>query len=156
MKKLILLLSMMFTLFACEGEMGPMGPQGPEGKPGEPGYGNKWYTTSFTIKSDQWELVGEPGELKSYYMVVLDLHQLTEEIFEEGTVVGYISMGENVKNGLPYVMHTAEGGTDGNHYWTQTYDFDFAPGSVAFYATFSDFETQKRPGDETFHIVLMW
>lgn len=153
MKKLVLSLCMVFALFACEGEMGP---QGPEGKPGEPGAGSQWYTQSFSINSDQWELVGEPGELNSYYTVVFDFPQLTDFIFKKGTIVGYLSMGKDVKNGLPYVMHTAEDTTSGNHYWTQTYDFDFAPGSVAFYATFSDFETQKRPGDETFHIVLMW
>lgn len=155
MKKLILLLCMAFTMFACEGEMGPMGPMGPQGKDGEPGTGTQWYTKSFTINSNQWELIGEPGELKSYYMAVFDLPQLSEFIFKEGTVIGYMSMGENIKNGLPYVMHTAEETEEGSHYWTQTYDFDFAPGSVAFYATFSDFETQKRPGNETFHIVLM-
>lgn len=155
----MLVLSVMFVMSACEGETGPMGPMGPQGvpgKPGESGYGAQWYTKSFTINSDEWELIGEPGELKSYYMAVFDLPELSKSIFQEGTVVGYISMGQDVKNGLPYVMHTAEETADGKRYWTQTYDFDFAPGSVAFYATFSDFETQKTPGDETFHIVLMW
>ena len=39
---------------------------------------------------------------------------------------------------------------------TQTYNFDYTPGVVRFYVTYSDFKTEATPGTEKFSIVLMW
>jgi len=158
MKTILYLLLAVLFLGACEGPTGPMGPEGPmgpNGSPGQNGYGTYWYTTSITIKQTEWELVGKPGELNSYFFVEKPVKELSETIFREGAVIGYIESDKGIKNGLPYVLHL---GQEDNppKLWTQTYDFDFYPGAVGFYVTYSDFETELTPGDETFHIVLIW
>lgn len=162
MKKITLLLLTAIALIACEGPEGPMGPMGPEGPQGatgpegEPGYGTNWYTTSFTINKSEWLISGDPGDLNTYFFADKDIPQLSNYIFREGTVIGYIQTANNVKNGLPYVLHMGEELEGKEFLWTQTYDLDFSPGMIRFYITYSDFNTQISPGSETFHIILMW
>ena len=158
MKKLVLLFTAVL-LISCEGPMGPEGPTGrtgAQGPAGEDGYGNSWFIKPITIQSSEWELIGDQGELKSYYFVDIPLPQLTETIYKEGTVVAYIETETGIKNGLPYVLHTGEKDGDKDKLWTQTYSFDFYPGGIGFYVSYSDFSTEYRPATETFHIVLMW
>lgn len=149
MKKLLLLIviAISISFISCEG---PMGPQG------EPGDGTNWKVVSFTINKNEWKLVGSPGALNSYYFVDKPLKELTQYIYKEGAVVGYIETVKGVKNSLPYVLHLGEASGSKEFLWTQTYDFDFYPGGVGFYVTYSDFNTQDRPDTETFHVVLMW
>lgn len=166
MKKLFLLLISAITLSlfsSCEGPEGPMGPtgqsglNGKDGIDGKDGYDTNWYVTSFTIKPDEWELVGKPGELNSHFFVDKPLKELSDFIYKEGAVIGYIETAKGVKNGLPYVLHLGGKDDKGEFLWTETADFDFYPGGVGFYLTYSDFNTQLRPyKDKTFYIVLMW
>lgn len=37
--------------------------------------------------------------------------------------------------------------------WTETYTYDYMPGSVAFYVQYSDF-IEQQPGDMVFRLVL--
>ncbi len=149
-------------LLSCEGPMGPMGAEGPAGRDGQDGENGKdgagvaWYTTSFTINKDEWKLKGNPGDLNSYFCAYRPLSQLTESVFKYGTVIAYIEVEKGVKNGMPYVLHLGEEANSKEFLWTQTYDFDFVVGEVGFYVTYSDFNTQIRPGTETFHVILMW
>lgn len=162
MKKITLLLLAAITLIACEGPEGPMGPMGPQGthgqngKDGQDGYGANWYTTSFTVKKTDWLLSGEPGDLNSFFFADREIPQLDDFIFNEGTVLGYIQTGKDVKNGLPFVLHMGDEQNGKEFLWTQTYDFDFSPGLIRFYITYSDFSTNIPPEGETFHIILMW
>ena len=172
MKKLILLLSVIFALSACEGDQGPMGPMGPkgntgsdgkdgtngkDGKDGEGGIG--WYIKTFTVKKDEWTRVGRPGELNSFYYADLKIPELDSFVYADGTVIGYLLIadddGVEAKNGMPYVLHKGED-KKGESLWTQTYNFDYTPGVVRFYVTYSDFKTEATPGTEKFSIVLMW
>lgn len=176
MKKIVLFLALAISFVACEGPMGPMGPSGmdgydgrdgtdgrdghdgKDGKDGEDGSGANWLTKTFTIQPHEWELVGEPGELNSYFVVDKKLPELTKEIYEEKAVIAYTLTNNGVKNGMPYVLH--KGGTDdkGKEFiWTQTYDFDYSEGWVGFYLTYSDFNTQIEPDiPVTFYILLVW
>lgn len=149
MKKIIVLLSAVLIFASCEG---PMGPTGPEGEPGVA----TWHIEKVTVKQSDWKLSGNPGDLKSYYYADVRISQLTQYVFDYGTVLGYVYLEPDVKNGLPYVYHTGEEVAGENKLWTQTYDFDFEPGWVRLYVTFSDFETYYIPEEETFGIVLMW
>lgn len=162
MKRIILLLVSVIALVSCEGPMGPEGPRGldgqmgPKGEPGEPGYGANWYTTSFKIDQSDWLLVGRPGDLNTYFYADVDIPQLTDFIYKEGTVIGYLETSPGVKNGIPYVLHLGEEQAGREFLWTQTYDLDFSPGMIRFYVTYSDFSTNINPASETFHIILMW
>lgn len=174
MKKGLFLLTTILFLIACEGPMGPQGPigpqgpqgkqgaqgeqgaQGPQGPQGEDGYGSNWYVTSITVNENEWKLKGTAGDLNSYFYVYKPLSQLTQYVYDNGSVIAYIDMGEGVKNGMPYVLHLGEAVDAKEFLWTQTYDFDFYEGGIGFYVTYSDFNTQFRPGTEKFHVVLMW
>lgn len=135
---------------ACEGPRGPMGP------PGHDGDGNGWYSTSFTVTENQWELVGAPDELNSYYVAYKAIPQLDNYVFNMGTVIVYIDV-EGAKNSMPYVWHRGMNDGSGDYLWTETYDFDFMPGEMGFYCTFSDFYTgRNRPGLATFYVTLLW
>ncbi len=162
MKKALFFTFVLFFLMSCEGPMGPTGPMGPSGPAGRNGLdgldgeGTNWYTTSFTINENEWTLKGNPGDLNSYFCVYKPLDKLTEYIYQRGTVIAYIEVEKGVKNGMPYVLHLGEKLDNKEFLWTQTYDYDFVTGEVGFYITYSDFNTQIRPGTETFHVVLMW
>lgn len=171
MKKLILLLSCILALSACEGDQGPMGPMGPKGETGKDGKNGKdgkdgeggvgWYIKTFTVEKNMWTRVGKAGELNSFYYADLEIPELNDFVFTDGTVIGYIitkdDEGGDVKNGLPFVLHKGIKYDDNKEeLWTQTYNFDFNPGLVRFYITYSDFKTSVTPEKETFSIVLMW
>jgi len=165
MRKIVFILLSAIALIACEGPEGPMGPRGADGQNGQngkdgqdgkDGYGTEWYTTSFTINKSDWILSGQAGGLNTYFYADKKIPELSEFVFDEGTVLGYIQTDVNVKNGMPFVLHLGDEQNGQEFLWTQTYDFDFSPGMVRFYITYSDFNTQIPPESETFHIVLMW
>ena len=82
MKKLLSILTLALALSSCIGPMGPQGPQGPKGEPGE---GINWKVYDFTIESHQWQLVGDPDQLNSYYMYLFegnDAKKMASELFE--------------------------------------------------------------------------
>ena len=167
MKKALLLLVLAVSFMACEGPMGPMGPAGPSGQngkdgqngqDGEDGYGANWFAKTFIIQPNEWERVGQPNELNSYFVVDKKLPELTQDIFREKAVIAYIQTANGVKNGMPYVLHKGGTNDEGKEIiWTQTYDFDYSEGWVGFYLTYSDFSTQIVPEEPvTFHVILMW
>ncbi len=84
------------------------------------------------------------------------MDRLTQYVYNYGSGIAYIQTDNGVKNGMPFVLHKGEASADREFLWTQTYDFDFTPGEIGFYVTYSDFSTAIRPGAETFHVVLFW
>ncbi len=162
MKKLLFSIAAACLFIACEGPVGPMGPQGQDGRDGRDGQngrdgqGTNWYTTSITIDADEWRLSGNTGELNSCFYANVELDQLTENVYRNGSVIAYIQTGDGVKNGMPFVQHRGAVEDGKEFLWTQTYDFDFIPGEIGFYVTYSDFKTEIRPGTETFHVILFW
>lgn len=156
MKKVLFVLLASITFLACEGPEGPVGPQGIPGVPGENGYGNQWFTKTIQVKASEWKLLGEAGELNSYFYVNKSIPELTDYIYSKGTVLAYIESEKGIKNGLPFVSHRGGEDSKGEFLWTQTYDYDFQSGKMSFYFTYSDFSTWFDPEDTTFHIVFMW
>ncbi|MDR2361835.1 MAG: hypothetical protein LBD91_03820 [Prevotellaceae bacterium] len=117
----------------------------------------QWTVKTITVRATEWILSGRPNELNSYYYVDKSISELTSFVFNEGVVIGYIRIDNDIKNPLPYVLHKGEADAYGEYLWTQTFDFDFSPGNVRFYVTFSNFMTgELHPETETFDIVLMW
>ena len=156
MKKLLFIPAVIMMFMACEGPEGPEGPMGPKGAKGNDGESAVWHTVSIPVNENDWILKGEPGDLNTYFYAYKHLPILTRNIYEDGSVIAYIQTDKGVKNGMPFVLHLGEAAGDKEFLWTQTYDFDFEVGGVCFYVTYSDFNTQIRPGPETFYIVLMW
>ncbi len=155
MKKFLFLLPIAMLLFAsCEGPIGPVGPMGEKGEPGE----DYWFIKVYTIKSDEWELVMGEDELGSYYMAEVEIPELDEDIYEDGTVFCYMFQnidGLEVQTPLPFTIPYGETNQNGEELlWTETYAFDFTEGSIGFYVNYSHFYTSNRPPDISYRVVL--
>lgn len=105
MKKLFLLLILSITLFSCEG---PMGPQGPQGVPGE---GMYWKYYTYTVKSSDWELVTSEDELNTYYMYIFQNADITDDLYLNGYVLGYLVQSPGTKDEVitPPALHRTPG-----------------------------------------------
>lgn len=147
MKRLLTLLVAAFLLWGCEGPMGPMGPDGPIGPPGE---GTSWDVSEWTV--NQWTLSGSVDGNNSFYYADLAIPKLDNFIAYKGNVFVYIYTIDNVQAPLPYVSHKGEGAA----LWTETYDYDFAPGSIRLYVQYSDFKTSIVPPTTKFRVVMNW
>lgn len=162
-KYLILLAAILMALTACEGPMGPPGPVGPQGPPG-PGGGSgdgvKWKILEYTVYEKDWELIGGRDNLNSHYMFEFKENLLTSEIFKNGKVTGYrvlkLDNGSTVQTPLPYVLPRGQKEGSNDKLWSEYYTFDFQPGSIAFYAYYTDFYTGNRPPTCVFRIVMTW
>ena len=162
-KYLILLAAILMALTACEGPMGPPGPVGPQGPPG-PGGGSgdgvKWKILEYTVYEKDWELIGGRDNLNSHYMFEFKENLLTSEIFKNGKVTGYrvlkLDNGSTVQTPLPYVLPRGQKEGRNDKLWSEYYTFDFQPGSIAFYAYYTDFYTGNRPPTCVFRIVMTW
>ena len=156
MKKIIGLLMLLVAFTACEGPMGSEGPMGPEGPAGSgDGVVEGWKNITFTVKSEDWQLInnmdGDP-----YYMYEFQWDELTDYVYEEGIVLGYLFTqvgGIETMTPLPYVLHRQD--AKGNQ-WTETYTYDVSPGYVAFYATYNDFKVQEKPATMDFRVSILW
>jgi hypothetical protein len=177
MKKLILLALSALAMAACEGPMGPPGPQGlpgengqngrdgqdgRNGQDGRDGQGTHWIREKFTVNPGDWRLEGGANQLNSYFQCDFRWLDMTQQVYETSSVVAYIetgtSDGNKIKNGMPYVWHRGATVDGTEELWTETYDFDFVPGWISFYLTYSDFYTgNNRPTEPiVFHVVVIW
>ena len=157
MKKVLSILTLALFIVACEG------PRGPQGPPGEPGEGINWKVMDFTIKSNQWELVGDKDELGSYYMYLFEGNNAPEELRYvvdnmgevSGCLVGSLD-GEEIFYPLPH--ENFFGSSDGEYesLWSETYKFDYPRSSIAFYVYYSDFYTATPPATCTFRMNFKW
>ncbi len=134
------------------GPEGPMGPQGPAGNGSSSGSGMEFLRYDFKVTPKEWELV-KTDEGENYFVSHWDFPELTAIMCEEGAVIGYMywDKGE-CQAPLPHVLHKKDGET----LYTKTLDFDFGPGYVNFYCTYSDFYSDEAPDTETFKIVVYY
>ncbi|MEE1183729.1 MAG: hypothetical protein UHZ06_04500 [Paludibacteraceae bacterium] len=159
MKKL-LFIAMTALLCACVGPEGPRGPQGPQGPQGEPGEGStNWDVVWFTVDKNAWELVDDNDGMPYYKYTItgdavakLDDFAAREGLFflyiypygveedKDGNFVGYQAL-------LPYTRYY-----NGYSYAT---DYEFAPGELTIYITYSDFQV-AQPETFTFRLVTLW
>lgn len=159
MKKLLFFL-FAICFISCEGPEGPRGyngRDGVDGVDGKDGSGVKWFKKSYTIKPADWVLDGATNALESFYYADIEIKDLNNQVYKEGTVIAYMETNTGVKVGMPYVRHYGIPDGDGKYFWTETLDFDYTDGSIRFYLTYSDFNTETKPSENiTFHIVMMW
>ena len=147
MKKVLLLLAVVWMLAACEG------PPGRDGLDGQ----IYWFVKDYTINSNQWQLVNGVDQLGSYFQASINIPELDRDIYEKGNVFCYMYQrisGVEVQTLLPFTVPYGEGQGNSEHLWTETYACDFSPGTVMFYVNYSDFYTSNRPPTTTFRVVL--
>ncbi|MDR1745686.1 MAG: hypothetical protein LBR49_00200 [Tannerella sp.] len=156
MKKYFLLAGLLvFMLASCEGPAGPMGPAG------EPGEGMNWKIVTYVVHESDWQLIGQPDALESYFMYEFNENSLSNFIYTDGNVFGYrildAGLNSEVLTPLPHVVPHGEVLSNGSEsLWTEIYSFDYMPGSIAFYVHYSDFMTGLRPPTCDFRIVMNW
>jgi hypothetical protein len=150
MKKNLLLTGLLLvTMASCEG---PMGPQGE---------GMNWEVRNYVVRKSDWQLVGGQGSLNSYYMYEVNESLLSDFIYTDGNVFAYLiqNPGQNseVQTPLPYVLPVGEWSGGQEFLWTEIFSFDFMPGSIAFYVSYSDFATDVAlPEECEFRVVMNW
>jgi hypothetical protein len=148
MKRRLFILLAGTILLSCEGPMGP---------PGESGVETQWQHLYYQVEEHAWELMGDgQGAPNSYYQYVVDEPALTNFIYREGVVTGYLVANpgtpDEVLRPLPDTWPVA----DRQNYWSESVTFDYMPGSVAFYVGYSDFATNIRPGKMIFKLTMIW
>ena len=160
MKKILFLIASaaVILLTSCEGPRGPQGFPGPQGPQGPQGEGTNWEVLTFDIYPSDWKDYG------SFLMAELDVPQLSEFIYGEGTVLGYIVYSDGVQTPLPserydsYEYIDPETGEYQVFYFQERYEFEFCPGCVSLFYNISDFyyDDEHWPTPMTVRLVLMW
>jgi len=143
MKRLLTLLVVSVLLLGCEGPMGYDGPAGPKGD------GTNWNVSDWTV--NQWTLEGSVNANGSYYYADFAIPKLIPFIADNGNIFVY-KYNNDVQVPLPFITHKAEAAA----LWTETYDFDFKPGSIRVYVQYSDFKTAIVPPSSKFRVVMNW
>ena len=160
------LLIVMIGFAACEGPMGlagidgidgrdgTNGRNGTDGTDGKDGASANWLITDFTVLSDHWIDVSDDlmGDL---FVYEFQLAELTEFVFEQGTVVCHLLQtvnSEAVQTPLPYTFY----GEDAGYYYSENYTYEIRPRFITFLAKISDFSTVQKPLSCKFRVVLMW
>jgi hypothetical protein len=157
MKKL-LFIAFTALLCACVGPEGPRGPQGPQGPQGEPGSGTNWDVVWYTVQSEDWQLELNGGKPYYKYTITGDAVAMLDEFAaREGLLFLYVYpygtkedqdgkiIGDQAL--LPYTRYY-----DGYSY---AMDYEFYPGELTIYMTYSDFD-MSRPDTHTFRLVTLW
>lgn len=165
MKKycVFLFMAAMMALAACEGPAGRDGYDGRDGRDGidgKDGEGMNWSILTYTVRAEDWELVGGADQLNSHYIYEFSEPKLTNYIYSEGVVSGYreltLDNGSKVLTPLPYIIPVGEEDGNSKNLWSEYYTFDYQAGSIAFYAYYTDFYTANKPPTCTFRIVMNW
>ena len=146
MKKILFLLSAAIILLAsCEG---------PAGKDAEV----YWFVKTYTINSNQWELINGEDQINSFFRAEIVIPELDRDIYKDGNVFCYMFQnvdGVEVQTPLPYSIPVGQSYPNGSEeLWTETYAFDFTVGSIMFYVNYSDFYTNNRPPTTRFRVVM--
>lgn len=123
-----------------------------------------WQIINIAVKKEDWAWNTDTEQ----YEVIFDVPELTEFIYEEGAVLGYVFFGQQgvdeVQMPLPYVFTYKEKDDNGNTFtYTETISFDYQLGtggkksSVAFYIQASDrFRVDDNLTNYNYRIVLIW
>jgi len=143
MKNLFFLLTSALWIFvSCEG---------PAGKDGIETY---WFVKEYTIRANDWQLIGGEDRLGSYFQAQVTIPELDRDLYEKGHVFCYMFQTANNKEVQTILPFTVPKANNDGELWTETYSYDFSPGQIRFYFNCSDFYTSNRPPATTFRVVL--
>lgn len=148
-------------LGSCRGDEGPMGPEGPagpagldgrDGQDGQDGEGLKTLEFTFTVEQNDWEAVKDSNE--PYFRCVFNFKELEASIIDHGMLTVYRMLDDDYYATLPITKPHKDTNNDGDIYYTQLIDYEFAPGSISFYITNSDFYMDTKPDAMDFKVVV--
>ena len=137
------------------------GPRGYPGYDGLDGYVNM-ETRTFTVKSKDWQLYGEPNAFGSYYYYDFQVGNFIDNyIIEKGAIIGSIIFNDGdikVQSPLPYIIYKGMNGSNGNEIlWAEKYTAEYNSGNIRFIVDYNDFMTNDAsPGDISYKITVAW
>ena len=108
----------------------------------------------YDVRSGDWQLMGD------YYMVSLDVPDITRYIVEHGNVqVSRCYPGDNdgydVWTPLPAMRVNVTEGADGSDFYYTAYtDFEWSMGVVNIFVTLSDLYVGERPEAMAFRVYI--
>ncbi|MBR4325020.1 MAG: collagen-like protein [Bacteroidales bacterium] len=164
MKKLLLIMLPMLAallLGSCRGDDGPMGPEGPmgpagrdgrDGIDGKDGEGMKTLEFTFGVKQNDWEIVKDSKE--PYFRYEFDFKELESSIIDHGMLTVYRMLDDDYYATLPVTKLHKDTNDNGDIFYTQLIDYEFAPGKISFYVTNSDFYIDEKPDAMDFKVVV--
>jgi len=142
MKKLFLLMVGAMLMIACEG---PMGPQG------EPGFSN-WKIVPFEVRASDWQYSQDGG----FICIFDNFRELDDYIYRDGLVTVYWIKNPGTSNEVKTPLNNSRPYIDQYGEWTESYTYDYAPGSIAFYLTYGNLPSSAEPRYAKFEVVLNW
>ncbi|MBQ1698599.1 MAG: collagen-like protein [Bacteroidales bacterium] len=169
MKRLLLMMMPLLAamlLGSCRGDDGPMGPEGPMGPQGERGMdgrdgrdgidgeGLKTLKYTFEVSTNDWKLVD--GD-EPYFEYEFPFVELTSSVIDNGgQVTAYRIYDDDYHDALPLTKYHKETNENGEIFYEEHIDFGFAPGSLKFFVTNSDFYVKDRPETMNFKVVVQY
>ena len=105
------------------------------------------------ILSTDWRL----SDCKTFWYAEESVPRLTNFVFSDGAVLGFLYIGNNLRMPLPDTWTQVIPLDDGTEFiYSATYSFFIEPGWVTFTYQTSDAYIGTRPPARSFHIVLIW
>lgn len=157
MKKIAFYLFLIIGLISCKGEDGRDGLNGIDGKDGKDGTGLNVFIKKLTVLDTDWKLNGQNEEFgHTYYATTISVPELTIEVMEYGDKEMYFEIAEGVHIKIPYVLHKGSIINGKEQLWTQTFDCEYEQGYVRLIVTYSDFDGERKPNTEFYHLRLAW
>ncbi|MDR1500800.1 MAG: hypothetical protein LBI58_07465 [Tannerellaceae bacterium] len=144
MKKLLTSLFIVACLLACEGPVGP------------PGAETQWEYIYYTVRQQDWRLSGEPNKPGSYYQFSFDEPAITDFVYTEGVIMGYLVDNPQSRDELLRPLPDTWPMAEDINTWTESVTFAYTPGRVTFYVGYSDFATGIVPSTMTFKLMMIW
>ncbi len=137
-----------------EGPMGPMGPAGPAGLDGKDAEGFKSWALTFTVEQNDWEAITDTDE--PYFRCVFEnVNELDNSVLGNNALLTvYRLLDDDYNATLPITKLHKETKDDGDVFYTQLIDYEFAPGAIRFYVTNSDFYMDDKPETMDFKVVV--
>jgi hypothetical protein len=118
--------------------------------------GTRWEQLEIRIASGEWSSL--KNSFEAFHYAIVELPELTQEIFRRGTVKVFYKHNRNIKSPLPYVRTRVEG----NSFFTETYSFRLhleqfgQPSHIVFKLEASDAGLYVHPPCANFKVVLIW
>ena len=142
MKKILFLLCVTCVLVACVSNPTYIEQEGATLK-----------TIKVTVRANEWSYTQQGDEDQfnnNYFYAVVDMPEITEDVFDYGEVKAYAVFDRNSltyarKHLLPYVLHAEEKNVYGEWvFYTQTIDFTYGIGWAEFNFRMSDFAYENE------------
>ena len=125
-------------------------------------YEETWFVKDFEVKSNHWELIGNPDAEGSYYQYVFNGIPAGVPYYD-GITTAYLYFGykttSEVQTPLPFTEYLIGEDLNGNEvFYSVQYSYDVkADGTIAFKAHVSDYYTASiNPGTQVFRVAIIW